>query len=491
MSNRISEKLSVIVALLRVAIGWHFLYEGIAKLFTPGWSSASYLDLSRWIFAPLFQWISNSQTILRIVDLLNIWGLLLIGLALMLGFFTRLACFTGASLLFLYYISNPPFIGMDFGVPTEGSYLVVNKNLIELFALLVLGILPVSKAFSIDQLLKQLRSSNPKGSPPDSNRREMIKNLATLPFLGALAFAVAKKKAWESHEEKNLVDVVTSASVKSFDFSSLGDLKGQIPVTKIKNMEVSRIILGGNLIGGWAHARDLIYASKLVKAYHHRDKIFETLLLAEKCGINALLTNPMLHGVVEEYWRRNIGKIQFISDCGGDDLLERTRLSIDSGAAACYVQGGIADQLVREGNFELIGQALNLIWDNGLPAGIGAHYIETVKECVDYGFEPDFWMKTFHHLNYWSANQEQEHDNIYCRKPEETTRVMQQLEKPWIAFKTLAAGAIEPKEGFRYAFENGADLLCVGMYDFQIVDDVNIALEVLDEELNRQRPWYA
>ena len=58
---------------------------------------------------------------------------------------------------------------------------------------------------------------------------------------------------------------------------------------------------------------------------------------------------------------------------------------------------------------------------------------------------------------------------------------MKGLPQPWIAYKVLAAGAIHPKDGFRYAFENGADFICVGMYDFQIVDDVNIALTVLGD----------
>jgi NAD(P)H-dependent flavin oxidoreductase YrpB (nitropropane dioxygenase family) len=65
---------------------------------------------------------------------------------------------------------------------------------------------------------------------------------------------------------------------------------------------------------------------------------------------------------------------------------------------------------------------------------------------------------------------------------------MNQLEEPWIAFKVLAAGAITPLEGFKYAFDNGADFICVGMYDFQIVDDCNIALDSL-ANVNRVRPW--
>lgn len=68
---------------------------------------------------------------------------------------------------------------------------------------------------------------------------------------------------------------------------------------------------------------------------------------------------------------------------------------------------------------------------------------------------------------------------------------MKSIDVPWIAFKTLVAGAIHPEVGFRYAFENGTDFVCVGMYDFQIVDDANIALNVLNSDLKRERPWMA
>lgn len=507
------------LSVLRMVIGWHFLYEGVAKLLIPGWSSEGYLTVSKWILAPVFKWIAATPPALAVVDFLNIWGLILIGLGLMFGCFTRTATVSGILLLLLYYVSNPPFIGMDFGIVTEGNYLIVDKNFVELVALIVLLVYPTGRFLGIDAVIAALRprkkapeaDNMPDAAAPVSGavspadrprlaRRELIKNLAMLPVFGVFVILVLKKIGWESHEEKRLAenaDAITSATIKTFNFSSLKDLKDTVPRSRIGDMELSRVILGGNLIGGWAHARDLIYVSKLVKAYHHRDKIFETFLLAEKCGINAFLTNPALCGVINDYWRRGIGSIRFISDCGGKNIIDGVKTSIDNGASACYVHGGIADNLARTGQVAVIAQAVDLIKQNGLPAGIGAHDLATVKACVDYGIEPDFWMKTFHQTNYWSARTDQVEnglgimDNLWCSEPEETAAYMRGLVQPWIAFKTLAAGAYDPKEGFRYAFENGADFICVGMYDFQIVDDVNIALDVLRGGLNRKRPWMA
>jgi hypothetical protein len=100
-------------------------------------------------------------------------------------------------------------------------------------------------------------------------------------------------------------------------------------------------------------------------------------------------------------------------------------------------------------------------------------------------------MKTMHHHNYWSAKNPTWHDNMYCFKPEETIQFMESLTQPWVAFKVMAAGSIMPEDGFRYAFESGADFVCAGMYDFQMVKDANIALDILNSPLKRKREWQA
>jgi uncharacterized membrane protein YphA (DoxX/SURF4 family) len=519
--NNLSNAQQWLLVLLRMVIGWHLLYEGIAKLYTPGWSAAGYLEVSRWIFAGLFQRIAATPDVLMVIDFLNIWGLILIGLGLMFGVFTRYASIAGMVLLGLYYLANPPFVGLDFGIPTEGNYLIVNKNLVEIFALAVLVWFPQANYWGIEWLLHNQRSGKqkpitaetgvegdketPAVEGSDLNRRMLLKSFATLPFAGAFALSLFQKKRWESYEEKNLVDAMTSASVKTFDFSSLGDLKGELPKIGIKNWHFSRLIMGGNLLSGWAHSRDLIYVSQLVKAYHHKDKIFASLLLAEKCGINTLLTNPIMCTIIHEYWRRNIGKIQFISDCVGlgynehgayelgyeEGLMKNIKRAIEYGACACYIQGETTDYYREKGKLELIGNALGYIRNQGILCGLGAHRIESIKACVDFGFKPDFWMKTLHHHDYWSAGHPKWHDNMYCFNPEETIAFMQTVKEPFFAFKVMAAGAIHPRDAFRFAFENGADVICAGMYDFQMVEDTNIVLDVLNSDIKRDRPWIA
>ena len=133
---------------------------------------------------------------------------------------------------------------------------------------------------------------------------------------------------------------------------------------------------------------------------------------------------------------------------------------------------------------------MDLMRQNGLPVGIGAHKIETIKQCVELGLEHDFWMKTLHTHDYWSAKHPTWHDNMYCYDPGETIKFMESLDKPWIAFNILAAGAIKPREGFKYAFEKGADFACVGMFDYQVVDDCNMLTDTLKSLENRTRKFH-
>ena len=140
---------------LRVLIGWHFLYEGITKLFSiPAWTAKSYLLGSVGPFAPIFKAMASHPTLLLIIDNLNIWGLILIGICLFIGLFARPFKLFGIALLLLYYLAYPPFATVVINAPVEGSYWIVNKNLIEMAALFVLYLFPSSQISGIDRYFK-------------------------------------------------------------------------------------------------------------------------------------------------------------------------------------------------------------------------------------------------------------------------------------------------------------------------------------------------
>jgi thiosulfate dehydrogenase [quinone] large subunit len=144
---------------LRMLIGWHFLYEGVAKLSNPYWTSAGYLQESKGWFSEWFMALANSPTLLAGVDQLNQWGLLLIGLALLVGTFTRTAAVCGVVLLALYYLAAPPLPTLEYAIPTEGAYLLVNKILIELAALLVILGFPTARRVGLDRLIYRNRNA--------------------------------------------------------------------------------------------------------------------------------------------------------------------------------------------------------------------------------------------------------------------------------------------------------------------------------------------
>ncbi|MFN8207660.1 MAG: DoxX family membrane protein [Bacteroidales bacterium] len=141
------------LVLLRVLIGWHFLYEGLAKLVSPNWSSMGFLMDSHGFMAGFFHLLASNSTILGIVDFLNMYGLIAIGAGLILGVFTQVATIAGIVLLAFYYLSHPPLIGIEYALPPEGSYLWVNKTLIELFTLLVLFFFPTGRIIGGDRLI--------------------------------------------------------------------------------------------------------------------------------------------------------------------------------------------------------------------------------------------------------------------------------------------------------------------------------------------------
>jgi len=527
----------LVMTILRVAIGWHLLYEGLTKLLNPDWTAAGYLQSATGPLAGMFQGMAENVSLLALVNVLNTWGLLLIGLGLFLGLFTRISQVAGMALLLLYYLSHPPVFSEP-GFFREGSYFIISKDLLEILALLVLMFFPTGQFMGLDGLLSRMARKpmhkmdhgqpdieETKAPVGQIQRREVLKHLATLPFLGAVVYGAIRKTRMNSLEEKKLVDSASGATqeyvrkiMAGSNSASLENLKGKLftdetslvkgalPKGMLGNMESTKLILGGNLLSGYVHSRDLIYVSSLVMNYHQKDRIFRTLMLAEQSGVDTLLSNPVVMPLMEEYWKEGYGRIKFISDMAGldysdwkngpkamdfDMYQDIVKGAIDSGATAGYIQGETADFYMEHNQPEKLVTVMDLMRQNGLPVGIGAHKIETIKKCVELGLEHDFWMKTLHTHDYWSAKHPTWHDNMYCYDPDETISFMESLEKPWIAFKTLAAGAIKPEEAFQYAFEKGADFLCVGMYDFQIVDDVNIALSALDNVIGRTRPWRA
>jgi hypothetical protein len=249
----------------------------------------------------------------------------------------------------------------------------------------------------------------------------------------------------------------------------------------------------------------------MIKNYFTDEKVIETLWLYEACGINTTImrTDDQTIRILEKYRKRG-GKIQWLAQTypDGEDFTNINK-AIDAGAIGAFVMGGIADRLVAENRPDQLAAPIEFIRNQGLIAGTAGHAIQVPMACMKQGIEVDFFMKTFHHDKYWSAHPSENrrefmhdidessldrnhyHDNLWCPSADEVAAFFRESKVPWIAYKVLAAGAIDPEEGFRYAFEHGADFICVGMFDFQVIPNANIVYDLMNQGLKREREWFA
>ena len=331
------------------------------------------------------------------------------------------------------------------------------------------------------------------------NRRDLLLGGAALAALGG---AAAYTRIMRSK------DTVRTTGPEIGAFKPDRDLAGLThPMTeyaKIGKVKLSRLILGGNMIGGWAHCRDMRFYDKLVKAYFTDERVFRNFRIAEACGVNTILTNPALMRVINRYWREEGGKIKFISDCGNPKgVLKGAEVSVENGASMVYFHGGIADRtaLVKK-EWKPFREYLDGARKLGVPVGIGCHSLNTVKFCVEHDCLPDFWMKTVHRIDYPTAHLDEDRkkaptglgscDNRFVDTDrQEVFDYMATRPEPWIAFKVLGAGIEHPKDAFPVAYAGGADFICCGMYDYQVVEDVNIANGFFANGLpERSRPWH-
>jgi uncharacterized membrane protein YphA (DoxX/SURF4 family) len=81
------------------------------------------------------------------------YGLIVMGFCLIAGLFTPLAALAGAVFLGQIYLSMPPWPGLPASPTAEGHYLIVNKNLIEMLALLALIFIPTGQWIGFDALI--------------------------------------------------------------------------------------------------------------------------------------------------------------------------------------------------------------------------------------------------------------------------------------------------------------------------------------------------
>ena len=297
----------------------------------------------------------------------------------------------------------------------------------------------------------------------------------------------------------------------------VADVAGPMPMGKLGAYQVSRLIAGHNLVGWQAHARDLIYVSQLLRNYFTDDKVLETYRKYEELGINVSFLRIETRSLAVA--KRHIdsgGKIQWIAQIviNEKDQTRDVNLAAEAGAKLGYIRGLEGDRFFKAGQLDVIAKGIEAAKKAGITIGLATHSLDAMIAADKAGgLGAEFYVKTFNSAKYWSAGpaltpdpnwkptadqlvqseySPGSHDNIWETTPRQTAEFFAKVSKPFIAYKVLAAGAISPREGFKYAFDHGADFVSVGMYDFQLKDDVNITKQLFaDKFTDRTRPWRA
>lgn len=345
------------------------------------------------------------------------------------------------------------------------------------------------------------------------DRRSFLKKAGALTAAGAAVF---------SFEEQILQAHAQEPPPQGRGFGGRGqqpaapDVPGPIPTGKLGKLTVTRLIAGHNLVGWQAHSRDLIYTSQLLRAYFTDDKVLECYQKYEENGINTsmLRIEARSLALAKKYKAERGGKIQWMAQLvvNEEDQTHDLDLAVEAGVVAAHVRGLEGDSLFKADRMDVIAKTLENIRKAGMVAGLATHALDPLIAAEKMGLDADYYMKTFNSAQYWSAGPpappdpnwkpskaqlvqseytNATHDNIWETTPKQTAEFFAKVKKPFVAYKVLAAGAIHPRDGFKYAFEKGADFVIAGMYDFQLKEGANITKSLLAGKLDRTRAWIA
>ena len=436
--------LDIALLLLRIAIGWHFLYEGCWKLMQEdGWSCLSYLNAAQGPLAPLFKWMAGLPWLVTTGDWAVQIGLVVIGVSLITGACARFMALGGIALMAMFYCCQPPEPFATAFSGADGRFFLIERNAVEAAGLLLIAAVPWRRRFEWRHLL----------------------GAAVL-----AAFAVCFCLHGRDGGFKK-VEAVTSATVKVHEFTALAALKAPLDEkAEIAGVKFSRLALGGDLIAGHAHARDLIWADEFMRRYNGGVTLGRTVRYCLHCGVDAVFAEPTFLAPMRAAAQEAGGDLAFFANCTNVQDAARAK---DGGAKGVYLRPELADELARKGDAAQLKSLVDALKSTGLPTGVGAEDVETVKFCATNGVAPAYWVLAFHSLDYPAATLKTRCNSIWCVDPTAAAAYMKTRPEPWVAIRCLAGGAIDPVKAYKFAKDNGAAAAAIDLLDYRIVETVN------------------
>lgn len=143
----------IVMVVIRVAMGWLLLYEGIGRAMNSSWSLTGYLSGSRGFLAEYFKSLTTHSSVMYSFEIINEWGLILIGMGLIFGLLSRFFSLVGLIFVLIGYLTHPPFFGLNYASVIQGSYLIVNELFILFFLFLLFILLPTSQIVGLDRFI--------------------------------------------------------------------------------------------------------------------------------------------------------------------------------------------------------------------------------------------------------------------------------------------------------------------------------------------------
>jgi hypothetical protein len=272
---------------------------------------------------------------------------------------------------------------------------------------------------------------------------------------------------------------LTAAGLAAGEGLVRGDLPdGGLPQIQFGPHKLSRLICGSNPFNAGSHLS--VFVDQEMRRYYTDEQVLRTLRRCQEEGINCWQSSGNHYQLYQRFAAEG-GRMHFISlgDARPDRSPEISKLA-EAGCIAVAHHGELTDRLFKSGQIEQVEDYLKRVHDAGLMAGVSTHMPVVVDAIEAKGWPVDFYMTCLYERHRTAAELEKllgqapiPVGEVYLPgDPPRMWKVMQQTDKPCLAFKILAAGRLsERKEWVEQAFLTTfasikpEDAVIVGIYD--------------------------
>ncbi|HUS80861.1 MAG TPA: hypothetical protein VM283_06305 [Armatimonadota bacterium] len=258
-----------------------------------------------------------------------------------------------------------------------------------------------------------------------------------------------------------------------------------LPRVDFCGFEVSRLIIGGNPFSGFSHQSG--ERDQEMMNYYTVERIKETLRRAESAGINTTImrSDNHIHRMLREYYNEG-GALQWIAQIAGDreapDWGVAVRRAVAAGAKAAYLHGGVLDACFADRDAGGFAKLVDVMHEGGVPVGTAGHSSEAHLWAHELDLPLDFHVVCFYNCG---SLHDGKGEKFKPEDPPHAVAAIREINKPCIGYKIMAAGRVEPREAFEYAFANikPGDCVNVGIYrgdrDNMVEDNVALVEDIL------------